>query len=57
MWRSPEELVMIGFSRSRIVMMNECHDGLLRCLSTREIGRRILPTAHKAGVRYLAMEA
>jgi hypothetical protein len=29
----------------------------LRCRGTREIGRRILPTAHQAGVRYLAMEA
>jgi hypothetical protein len=57
MWRSPEELVMIGFGRSRVIMMNECHDGLLRCRRTREIGRRILPTAHNADVRYLAMEA
>jgi hypothetical protein len=57
MWRSPEELTMIGFSRSRVVMMNECHDGFLRCRRTREIGRRILPTAHQAGARYLAMEA
>jgi hypothetical protein len=57
MWRSPEELVRIGFSRSHVVMMNECHDGFLRCRRTREIGRRILPTAHQAGARYLAMEA
>jgi hypothetical protein len=57
MWRSPEELVMIGFGRSRVVMMNECHDSFLCCRRTREIGRRILPTAQKAGVSYLAMEA
>ncbi|HEX6108654.1 MAG TPA: hypothetical protein VFZ02_04515 [Ktedonobacteraceae bacterium] len=57
MWRSPEDLIMIGFGRSRVVMMNENHDGLLRCCRTREIGSRILPTAHQAGVRYLAMEA
>jgi hypothetical protein len=57
MWRSPDELVRIGFSRSRVAMMNELHDGLLRCRRTREIGWRILPVAHQAGVRHLAMEA
>ncbi len=57
MWRTPEELVSIGFSRSRVVMMNEFHSGLQRCSWTREVGRRILPVAHQAGVRYLAMEA
>lgn len=56
-WRSPDELVTIGFSRSRVVMMNEAHHGLLRCVRTREVGRAILPTAHKLGVRHLAMEA
>lgn len=57
MWRTPEELVSIGFAQTRVVMMNEFHNGNLRCVWTREIGRRILPTAHEAGVRYLAMEA
>jgi erythromycin esterase-like protein len=56
-WRSPDELVELGFTRSRVVMMNELHDGLRRCVRTREIGRRILPAAHAAGVRHLAMEA
>jgi len=56
MWRTPEELVAIGFARSRM-MMNEAHNDLTRCIRTREIGRRILPTAHSAGVRHLAMEA
>ncbi len=27
-WRTPEELVEIGFSRARVVMMNEAHSGL-----------------------------
>jgi hypothetical protein len=27
-WRTPEELVEIGFSRARVVMMNEVHSGL-----------------------------
>jgi hypothetical protein len=56
-WRTPEELVEIGFERSRVVMMNEAHNGLERCIRTRDIGRRILPTALRLGVRHLAMEA
>lgn len=47
----------MGFERSRVVMMNEAHHMLLRCVRTREVGRRVLPTAHEAGVRHLAMEA
>jgi len=56
-WRSVEELVEIGFQRSRVVMMNEAHAGELRCIRTRLIGQRILPAAYKMGARYLAMEA
>jgi hypothetical protein len=56
-WRSPEEIVEIAFQRASIVMMNEAHDGLKRCIRTRQIGQRILPVAHQAGVRHLAMEA
>ena len=56
-WRSPEEIVEIGFQRSSVVMMNEAHDGVKRCIRTRQIGKQILPAAHQAGVRYLAMEA
>lgn len=56
-WRSPEEIVEIAFQHSLIVMMNEAHSGLKRCIRTREIGQRILPVAHQAGVRHLAMEA
>jgi len=55
--RTPEELLAIGFSRSRVVMMNEAHDAMKRCIRTREIGVRILPVAHAAGVRHLAIEA
>jgi hypothetical protein len=55
--RTPEELLSIGFSRSRVVMMNEAHSRMKRCIRTREIGRRILPVAHEVGVRHLAMEA
>ncbi|HJR81846.1 MAG TPA: hypothetical protein VJ821_17370 [Anaerolineales bacterium] len=56
-WHSPEEIVEIAFQHSPIVMMNEAHSGMNRCIRTREIGQRILPVAHQAGVRHLAMEA
>ena len=55
--RSPEELVRIGFERSRVVIVNECHDGNRHCPRTRAVGRRLVPIAHEAGVRRLAMEA
>jgi transposase len=56
-WRTPEALVTIGFERSRVVMTKEARRGLTRCVRTREISQRILPTAHAAGARGLAMEA
>jgi hypothetical protein len=56
-WRSPEEIVEIAFERASVVMMNEAHNGWKRCIRTRQIGQRILPVAHQAGVRHLAMEA
>jgi hypothetical protein len=56
-WLAAQELVEIGFERARVVMMNEAHNGLRRSVRTREVGREILPTAHAAGVRHLAMEA
>jgi hypothetical protein len=57
MWRSPAELLEHGLGRSRLVLMNEAHSGLLRCVRTRELGRALLPVAHACGVRHLAMEA
>lgn len=56
-WRSPEELVEIGFDRARVVMMNEAHNGLRRSLRTREIGLRVLPKADACDVKNLALEA
>ena len=38
-------------------MANEAHDGLARCVRTREVGVRMVRAAHEAGVRQLAMEA
>ncbi len=56
-WRTRQELVQEGFRRSRVVMLNEAHDGLTRCVRTRRVGRQILPSAHAMDVRHLAMEA
>ena len=55
-WHTPEEIIEIGFQHSRVVMMNEAHSGLKRCIRTRRIGQKILPTAHGCGDRHLAME-
>jgi hypothetical protein len=38
-------------------MANEAHNGLARCIRTREVGVRIIQAAHEAGVWRLAMEA
>src|SRR5215831_1387579 len=38
-------------------MANEAHNGLARCIRTREVGVRMIGAAHAAGVRRLAMEA
>ena len=56
-WRSVEELVQWGFAHAPVVMANEAHSGLARCVRTREVGVRMIRAAHEAGVRRLAMEA
>ena len=56
-WRSVEELVQWGFAHAPVVMANEAHNGLARCVRTREVGVRMIRSAHEAGVRRLAMEA
>ena len=56
-WCSVEELVRWGFGHAPVVMANEAHSGLARCVRTREIGLRMIRAAHEAGVRRLAMEA
>lgn len=57
MWRTPGELVSVGFQLSQVVMMNEGRNGLSRCVRTRRVGHRVLATADEAGCRTLAMEA
>lgn len=56
-WRSVEELIGWGFAHAPVVMANEAHSGLARCIRTREVGVRMIRAAHQAGVRRLAMEA
>ena len=56
-WMSPSEIVRRGFETSPVVMMNEAHNGMSRCPRTRRVGREVLPAAHAAGCRHLAMEA
>lgn len=51
------DLVEIGYQRSRVVILNEGHSGLLRSRRTRLVGRLVMPRAHAAGVRHLAAEA
>jgi hypothetical protein len=56
-WTTPEALVREGFSRSRVVMMNEARTGLKRCERTRRIGARIMHMARVCGATLLAVEA
>jgi hypothetical protein len=56
-WCSVEEFTRWGFAHAPVVMANEAHSGLARCVRTREIGVRVIGAAHQAGVRRLAMEA
>ena len=56
-WRPVEDLVRWGFGHAPVVMANEAHNGLARCVRTREVGVRMIQAAHEAGVRRLAMEA
>jgi hypothetical protein len=56
-WCSVEELTRLGFARTPVVMANEAHNGMTRCVRTREVGVRMIQAAHQAGVRRLAMEA
>ena len=56
-WRSVEELIGWGFTHAPVVMANEAHSGLARCIRTRDVGVRMIRAAHEAGVRRLAMEA
>ena len=47
-WRSVEELVGWGFAHAPVVMANEAHNGLARCIRTREMGVRMIRAADGA---------
>ena len=36
-WRAVEELIDLGYQRSRVIMLNECHAGWFRCIRTRRV--------------------
>jgi hypothetical protein len=56
-WHPVEDVIEWGFTQAPVVMANEAHDGMARCVRTREAGVRMIRAAHQAGVRRLAMEA
>jgi hypothetical protein len=45
-----EDLVRWGFAHAPVVMANEAHNGLTRCVRTREVGVRMVRAAHEAGI-------
>jgi len=53
-WCSVEELTQWGFAQAPVLMANEAHNGLKRCVRTRVVGTRMVRAAHEAGVRRLA---
>jgi hypothetical protein len=56
-WVTVEELAGVAFGTAPVVMANEAHDGMRRCVRTRQVGARLVRAAHALGVRDLAMEA
>jgi hypothetical protein len=56
-WQPVEELTRWAFAQAPVVMANEAHNGLTRCVRTREVGARMVRAAHEVGVRRLTMEA
>jgi hypothetical protein len=49
-WCSVEDLVRWAFAHAPVVMANEAHSGLARCVRTREVGVRMIQAAHEAGI-------
>jgi L-ribulose-5-phosphate 3-epimerase UlaE len=48
-WSSVEELTRFGFGQAQVVMANEAHNRLERCIRTRDVGVRMIRAAHEAG--------
>ena len=49
-WCPVEDLVRWAFAHAPVVMANEAHSGLARCVRTREVGVRMIQAAHDAGI-------
>jgi len=49
-WCSVEDLVRWAFAHAPVVMANEAHSGLARCVRTREVGVRMIQAAREAGI-------
>jgi hypothetical protein len=45
-WHPVEDVIQWGFTQAPVVMANEAHDGLARCVRTREAGIRMIQAAH-----------
>ncbi len=56
-WSTLAQVVTAGFDKSSVVMVNEAHEGALRCIRTREVGVKLIFAAHSSGCRSLAVEA
>jgi hypothetical protein len=58
-WCSVEDLTQSGFSHSLVVMANQAHNGLSRCIRTREVGvrTRTLPVNRIADAGGLDLKA
>jgi hypothetical protein len=48
-WQPVGELTRWAFAQAPVVMANEAHSGLLRCVRTRQVGARMVRAAHEAG--------
>ena len=46
-WRPVEDLIRWGFEHAPVVMANEAHSGLARCVRTREMGMGMIRAAHE----------
>ena len=45
-WCPVEDLVRWAFAHAPVVMANEAHSGLARCVLTRDVGVRMIQAAH-----------
>jgi hypothetical protein len=53
-WRPVEDLVRWGFAHAPVVMANEAHNGLTRCVRTREVGVRMVQAWVRELLEYLS---